>query len=130
MKADLLITEADKELAGLYREFFSDWGIEVETAADGLECLDKLRRFEPHVLVLDLELPWGGGEGVLARMREDVDVPLVPLVFVTGDSSRSKLAERSRVPTVCCFSKPFRLTALLEGIRLAATRESRRPALI
>jgi hypothetical protein len=43
----------------------------VETASDGLDCLKKLRRATPAALVLDLKLHWGGGDGVLAWLRED-----------------------------------------------------------
>ena len=122
MYASLLIADADSKLSQLYVQFFSEFGFEVETASDGLECLDKLRQFKPHVLILDLDMPWGGGDGVLARMREDADLPRVPVVLVTGDSPPLDLAERSRVPAVCCFQKPFRLGALLDRLRSTASR--------
>ena len=47
---------------------------------NGLECVSHLRKCPPHVLVLDPSIPWGGGEGVLALMREESEVPAVPVL--------------------------------------------------
>ena len=71
MKQALLIADRDAELCDVYRRFLTDRGYEVETSSDGLDCLRKLRQVTPAVLVLDLELLWGGGDGVLAWLREE-----------------------------------------------------------
>jgi DNA-binding response OmpR family regulator len=66
MNQTLLIAEGDAELCDVYRRFFARQGFDVETASDALDCVEKLRRVPPAVLVLDWELRWGGGDGVLA----------------------------------------------------------------
>ena len=43
----------------------ADLGYEPETACDALDCLAKLRRSNPALLVLDVGLLWGGADGVL-----------------------------------------------------------------
>ena len=43
--------------------------------------MSQLREETPDVLVLDPGLPWGGGDGVLALMREDKTVPKVPTLL-------------------------------------------------
>jgi CheY-like chemotaxis protein len=43
-------------LRDAYRRFLTGLGYDVETAADGLDCLEKLRRLAPAVCVLDREL--------------------------------------------------------------------------
>src|SRR5205823_2779004 len=62
----VLIADSDRGLARLCRRALEGSGSAVETAADGLECLSRLRAFRPNLLVLEPELPWGSGEGVLA----------------------------------------------------------------
>jgi DNA-binding response OmpR family regulator len=76
----VLIADADQELLRLYSWSLGKRGFQVETACDGLDCVAKLRAFRPHVLVLDPNLPWGAGEGVLAMMYEDLNVPFVPVL--------------------------------------------------
>ena len=81
----VLIADADDQLLRLYSRSLGKRGFHVETARDGLDCVAKLRAFRPDVLVLDPSLPWGAGEGVLAMMYEDVDVPFVPVMaLATG----------------------------------------------
>ena len=81
MKRTLLIAEGDTELCNLYRHLLMERGYTVETSNDGLDCLRKLRRGIPDVLVLDLDLHWGGGEGVLAWLREESPTHGIPVRF-------------------------------------------------
>src|SRR5215472_2155778 len=71
MKPTLLIADTDAELCDFYQKFLTERGYQVETASDGLDCLAKLRRVTPAAVVLDLELRWGGGDGVLAWLRKE-----------------------------------------------------------
>jgi hypothetical protein len=57
-------------------------GYEVETASRGVDCMGKLRRKPPGVLLLDLGIPWGGGEGVLAAMRDDRNLREIPVLLI------------------------------------------------
>jgi len=94
-----------------------DCGFAVETARNGLACLARLKRMpEPDIVVLDLDIPWGGGDGVLALWREGGDSPLHERVIVTGQAPPWILSERTGVPLACCLRKPFRLDALLNAI--------------
>jgi hypothetical protein len=68
MKPRLLIADSDAELRDVFRRFFSGSGFDVATAGAGLECLEQFRQFLPDVLVVEREMPWGGGEGVLGRL--------------------------------------------------------------
>jgi CheY-like chemotaxis protein len=65
MNPKLLIAEGNVAYCDLYGRFAAECGYEVETASDGLSCVERLRQFKPEVLVLDMGLSWGGGDGVL-----------------------------------------------------------------
>jgi CheY-like chemotaxis protein len=116
MRTGLLIAESDAELRRIYDRLSSVLGFPVETAANGLECWTKLRALAPDALVVDVEIPWGGGDGVLARLRDDSEAPATPAVFVTGDDPPEALSRRFEIPIGRCFQKPFRLTVLLESV--------------
>jgi DNA-binding NtrC family response regulator len=125
MTARLLIAEGDGELREVYRRFLAERSYDVETAADGLECLGKLRRLMPAVLVLDRELHWGGGDGVLAWLREQGVTTGVSVVLTATAGSYPDVLGDMRPPVVRFLPKPFALAALLESVR-AAVAESRR----
>jgi DNA-binding NtrC family response regulator len=46
------------------------WGYTVETASDGLEALEKVSSFVPHVLVTDLMMPRMNGQELLRRLKD------------------------------------------------------------
>ena len=46
------------------------WGYAVETAADGVEALEKLASFPAHVIVTDLNMPRMTGQELLLKLRE------------------------------------------------------------
>ena len=61
----VLMADPDESLRPVYRGPLFEEGFELVTAASGLECVARLRDRVPDVLVLEPQLPWGGGEGVL-----------------------------------------------------------------
>lgn len=107
----LLFADADRELREIYPSLLSHKGFVVETAGDGLECLAKLRQFMPDLLILDLELPWGGGDGVLGVMREDPRLQAVRVVLTS--TAAGNLDSVTSPPVVLTLPKPFPLSALL-----------------
>ena len=124
MGTRLLIADGDGAWTELYRTIFSQRGYEVETATEGLECLAKLYQFMPRVLLLDLELPRGGAESVLAWIRNGSNTPSVAVVLTAYDAPREALSERLAPPVVQCFRKRSLMTSLLESIRSVAVRGS------
>jgi CheY-like chemotaxis protein len=64
------------------RTLFSGTSLAVTTAVDGVDCVSKLRDLRPDLLVLEPALLWGGCDGVLARIREEPDLPLVPILLL------------------------------------------------
>ena len=126
MNQILLIADGDAELCDASRRFFACQGFDLETASDGLDCVEKLRRMTPAVLVLALELRWGGGDGVLAWLREQGVESGVPVILTYTAGNPPHLAAFTELPVVDHLCKPFELTALLERVRSAVTRPAPR----
>ena len=128
MKQRLLIADRDAELCEVLRRFLTERGYEVETSTDGLDCLAKLRQVTPAVLVLDLELLWGGGDGVLAWLREEPQFLPSRVVLTSAEASAHILDSLASPPVVKTLTKPFPLSALLEGPALVASDEPKHPS--
>jgi len=116
MAPTVLIADADT-LCDQYRRFFSYQGWHVQTSGDGLECLAELRRFSPDVLILDLQLLWGGADGLLAVMGDDPDLAHVPVILTSTEGSAEVLSGVVSSRAVQSLRKPFSLTALLDLVR-------------
>ena len=125
VKHRLLIANRDVQWRELYQRFFAELGYEVETAADGLDCLAKLRHAAPAMLVLDLELPWGGGDGVLAWLHEESSAPKIPVLLMGSAAALPDMTEFNEPHIVDYLPKPAGLTRLLDSIRSAFARTER-----
>ena len=116
MTTRLLIGEPDPVLREMYRLYFSHSGFDVETAADGVECLSQLNLRTPDVMVLDVELRWGGTQGLLAHLLVEDRLPPIP-VILTGAGGRDIPNELLGPPVVSYFLKPLHLAELRDRLR-------------
>jgi DNA-binding NtrC family response regulator len=119
----LLIANSDAFVRDRCRRYFTNRGYQVELAADGLECLDALSRIPPDILVLEQELLWGGGEGVLACLRED-RLGWPGAVILTSHELVVGPPRRLEPPVKALLQKPFSLGALFETVRRAQYGET------
>jgi CheY-like chemotaxis protein len=97
-------------------------------AFSGLECVARLRERVPEIVVLEPQLPWGGGEGVLAIMGEVPELATVPVMVLTSCRSLRLLEAVARFPINDYQIKPLapdqlvgRLRALLAHPQLRFT---------
>jgi DNA-binding NtrC family response regulator len=65
----LIVEDEPHALTGL-AELISAWGYRTETARDGLEGLEKVRAWDPAIVVTDLKMPRLDGMGLLERLAE------------------------------------------------------------
>jgi len=57
-----------------YQKRFDAAGFSTRLTSSGIDCVAALREFRPNVLVLDPNIPWGGGDGVLAVRDEEPEL--------------------------------------------------------
>ena len=127
VKLRLLATDPDPVLLQIYRAYFPYFGFDVVTAGNGLECLELLYDFLPDVLILSLELTWGGAEGVLAIVREETAMRPIPVVLTFDQINRLKAVKHLLPPVVKLLEKPFRLNDLQACVEAALGARADRP---
>lgn len=131
MNFRVLLTNADSILLSMYQAFLVDQQMTIRTASTALQCLEVLRQWRPDVLVLDADLPWGSGLGVLAVMREDPTAPVVPVLLLAAEEDVADEANSIRDCVV--LIKPVPTKVLADVIHLLANsarddRDERPPA--
>jgi DNA-binding response OmpR family regulator len=116
MKQRLLIAENWHVVAESLRAFLIARGFDVSIANDGLECIALVRDFRPDALIVDADLPWGGGDGVSAWLRDEMLSPL-PVVMMTSDGCHA--SREFDDGHVQYLQRPFRSTELLRAVDAA-----------
>ena len=73
MSKRILIVEDDASIARLLRDNLVFDGFEVQIAADGGEALPRARKFDPHLILLDLMLPGIDGLEICSRLNRGAE---------------------------------------------------------
>lgn len=118
----VLIADSDPCVLDGYREGLAQDGLTVATAADGLQCLAQLRKFRPDVLVLDPSLPWGGGDGVLALLHDDPDLPQTAVIVLANRRDRTALYRLAQFHVEGYHVKPLDVHQLAARIQAIASQ--------
>jgi DNA-binding response OmpR family regulator len=91
------------------RQFLMDrlgsYGYVVETANDGREAFDALRKGSYNGLILDIGLPEIDGMEVLHQIREDM--PTLPVMMVTASGSKERAVQAVNLGAQAYLLKPF-----------------------
>lgn len=88
----------------------------VIVAADGAEALAVLHRegrhaqeTRPNLVLLDLNLPKKNGRTVLAEVKKDPDLQVIPVVIVTSSAAERDVVECYKLNANCYVTKPMNL---------------------
>lgn len=79
-----------------YAEEFRKDGHAVVHTFNGLTCVEQLAKFRPHVLILEPNIPWGGGDGILDVLSSEPDWSSVRVILVTSGCDSSLLYRLSQ----------------------------------
>ena len=101
-------------------------GYEVLTAQDGRTAVNLAISEQPHVIVMDLDLPLLNGYDAARLLRERPETSTIPLIAATGYSQRSQLDEARRAGFDSVLVKPCDPDELVAEI--ARLTGPRRPA--
>ncbi|MBM3675313.1 MAG: response regulator transcription factor [Actinobacteria bacterium] len=94
-------------------------GFLVETAADGVEALERFNATRPALVLLDLMLPKISGVDVCRQIRAQ---SRVPIIMVTARNTEIDAVVGLEVGADDYVSKPFRLRELIARVRAALRR--------
>jgi len=110
----ILAVEDNPAILDFYREFFTEAGFEVRTAEDALSAVTKQQQFKADLIILDLNIPAGGGMKVFDTLRTRMADP-VPIIFSTGKPEM--LPDLSKLHNVSVISKPTDPEKLLAEVK-------------
>ena len=80
----VLIVEDDQEIRELIGDVLTLEGFTVHSMARLPHGLDRIRKIEPDVIVLDLGLPGIGGIELMRIIKEDPKLGSIPIVICSG----------------------------------------------
>jgi two-component system response regulator MprA len=118
-KSKILVVDDDPEIISFLRRGLTFEGYEVDTAADGVEALTKIKEREPDLVLLDVMLPGIDGIEVGRRLRQVSDIPI--LMLTAKDTVADRVAGLDSGADDYLV-KPFAFDELLARVRALLRR--------
>jgi DNA-binding response OmpR family regulator len=111
----ILIVEDDPSIRDLLRHIIEDEGFMVVAVDNGYDAVTAATLRDPSVILLDLNLPFLSGEGVIAALQQKGVT--APVLLVTSDPRGERIALSDGVAGH--VAKPFDIEELLLSVRVA-----------
>ncbi len=116
----VLVADDEKNLRELLTRELARKGHQVDSAADGLEALERLRETAYDVLVLDMKMPHMEGIELLRELQKFPEHPQV--IVTTGFAEVPTAVEAMKLGAYDYLTKPAKLEELEVLIRKAADK--------
>lgn len=110
MQKKLLVVDDEEEICDFLKSFFEDRQFLVEVAHSGVQAIEKARKFGPHIILLDIQMPEMDGLKALKVLKEDN--PKVKVIMVTAVETQEKIEESMRLGADNYITKPLSLEYL------------------
>jgi two-component system, NtrC family, nitrogen regulation response regulator NtrX len=120
--AKILIVDDENSIRRTLREILEFEKYEVDEAADGMECLVKLKQGKYDVVILDIKMPKLDGMEALERIQELT--PDTPVIMISGHATIDTAVEAVKKGAFDFVAKPPDLNRLLITIRNAMDKST------
>jgi CheY-like chemotaxis protein len=67
--------------------FLEERGFAVESATNGQDALEILKRVQPHIIVTDMDMPKMSGSELITALKAQPATSRIPVVIVAGKQS-------------------------------------------
>ena len=116
----VVVVDDEPAIAAVVCDVLSDADLAPVSCVHGREANACIRKNQPDVVILDVQMPGVDGIEVFQHMRSDPATRAIPVIFFTANADRL----RQRLPNfrelgAALLPKPFNVTKLLALVETA-----------
>ncbi len=115
----IFIAEDDDGIANAIARRLSEWDFEVCRADDYRNVLSEFAEFEPHIVLLDISLPFFNGFYWCEEIRR---ISKCPIMFISSAADNMNIVTAMTLGADDFIAKPFDLDVLVAKIRALLRR--------
>lgn len=118
MKKKVMVVDDEEHLVELVRAILTTEGFDVMTALSGQECLDKLKKTKPDLVLLDMMMPGISGRETCEKIRANPRTRNLNVAFLTvARFSEVGKDVLSKMNVLDYITKPFDNADLVRRIK-------------
>ncbi len=115
----IFLVEDDEAIAAAIVRHITSWGWEARRAGDLTRVLEEFAAFAPHLVLLDIGLPYRNGYHWCAELRR---LSRVPVIFLSSASDNMNIVMAMNMGGDDFIAKPFDLEVLAAKIQALLRR--------
>ncbi len=119
MKYRILLVEDDKVIAEEICNYLRSWDFEVGLIADFTAVMEEFTSFSPHLVLMDVSLPFFNGYHWCTQIRQ---VSQIPIIFVSSANDNMNIVMAMNMGADDFIAKPFDFQVLSAKVQAMLRR--------
>ena len=115
----VFIVEDDKGIAEGIAACLSTWEMDVRIASDFRDVLGQVEEFDPHLVIMDITLPYMGGYHWCQEIRKTSNVPII---FISSATDNMNIVMAMNMGADDYIPKPFDQSVLIAKVQAILRR--------
>ncbi len=115
----ILIVEDDKEIAESMAGLAASWNLETRIVEDFRDVLSVFSSYEPHLVLLDITLPYYNGYHWCSEIRKKSQVPII---FISSAADNMNIVMAMNMGADDFIAKPFDGNVLMAKVQATLRR--------
>lgn len=115
----LFIVEDDPGIAEGIKNSAQSWGFDARICKNFESVTDEFAEYEPHLVLLDISLPFAGGYHWCAQIRK---ISNVPIIFISSASDNINIVMAMNAGADDFIAKPFDASVLMAKVQAVLRR--------
>ena len=119
MKYKILIIEDDKGIAEAIEQSLTNWDMQGQTVSNFRGIMEEFTRLEPHLVLIDIGLPFKDGYHWCNEIRR---ISSVPIIFISSATDNMNIVMAMNLGADVFIAKPFDQDVLIAKIQAVLRR--------
>ncbi len=116
MKQVLVIDDSEEFRLILNKFLKAKFNCDVLLAENGNVGLELLKRFEPNLILLDIDMPVMNGIEFLTKLRSTPERSAIPVIMMTASKDRTHVESSLHLGITDYILKPFNVNTTYEKV--------------
>ena len=112
----ILIVDDEKPISTLLAQTFEQEGFQVQNADNGIDCMNKMASFRPHVVIMDIMMPKLDGVDTTRLIRRNQSYEGTIIVALSAKADEETRERMKQAGANLFMRKPFVIAKLVERV--------------
>jgi DNA-binding response OmpR family regulator len=111
----VLVIDDDPDILEAVKLTLETGGYDSEVTTKGEETYEKITRYKPHLIILDVLLSGNDGRTICKNLKKDTATKQIPIIMISAHPSAKDSVKLCGADSF--VSKPFSIVALLSEVK-------------